>query len=342
LPVYLPNNCKKLNIIRCKCALKIILAPSHHQISNLTISTNKFKKIMKFILTTIFCLTAFFAFSQDLIVFKTGEETTAKVLEITNDEVLYKLTDNLEGPQRRANQKDILFVKYANGKKEMFTTEPIKDEVIKPKEEVIVSKTEVVTPPKTPKTTGTKKTNFEIGVFGDFPLSTYADKEAIDIYIGGAKKTVGFAAGFRTHGIPYHVTVGANVNYAKTPYSMLYTGYDGIDYYETTLEGAYSHFGLNAEPGFEFFLDPAQKNSIILTGIYALSIIKIKGDMAEVLDYLDNTKTSVGNQAGVGLTFCIQKKVNLGVRWMIGNNDFSVSKLSLLPESLQVHAGIQF
>lgn len=86
------------------------------------------KTILTFLLvifytTTIFC--------QDILTNKDGRELTVKVLEISATEIKYKSFDNLEGPTYVVNKSEVLFVKYANGTKELFENTSSNTEVKK-------------------------------------------------------------------------------------------------------------------------------------------------------------------------------------------------------------------
>lgn len=59
----------------------------------------------------------------DVITMKDGKDVDAKVLEISTTEIKYKNCDNLEGPTIAVLRKDVFSIKYANGKKEVFTQE---------------------------------------------------------------------------------------------------------------------------------------------------------------------------------------------------------------------------
>jgi hypothetical protein len=63
----------------------------------------------------------------DLILFKNGDEISAKVLEITPTEVKYKRCDNIEGPTNTVNKSSIFSITYVNGSKEIIKTEKIVD-----------------------------------------------------------------------------------------------------------------------------------------------------------------------------------------------------------------------
>jgi hypothetical protein len=112
----------------------------HHQISNLTILTNKLKnllKIMKLSITFILILFVFTAFSQDVITQKNKLELKTKILEVGQTELKYKKFDNLEGPTFTIAKSEILMVRYANGTIDIFD-EPVVIPVVPPVPPVVV------------------------------------------------------------------------------------------------------------------------------------------------------------------------------------------------------------
>lgn len=77
------------------------------------------------ILPLIACLlTATLAYSQDNIVLRNGEEIPAKVLEVNQVDLKYRKTANPEGPVYTAPLRDVLLIKYANGTKDTFGSQP--------------------------------------------------------------------------------------------------------------------------------------------------------------------------------------------------------------------------
>lgn len=78
------------------------------------------KKIMTFILVMTAAIGTLSA--QDLIVFTDGEETQVRVIEISDNEIGYRLWSNLEGPLRKVSVSKVFMIKYENGTKETFTT----------------------------------------------------------------------------------------------------------------------------------------------------------------------------------------------------------------------------
>ncbi len=61
-------------------------------------------------------------YAQDQIVKTSGEELFGKVIRVNNLDVVYKKKDNPDGPEYSELKSNILFVKYENGQKEIFTT----------------------------------------------------------------------------------------------------------------------------------------------------------------------------------------------------------------------------
>lgn len=65
-------------------------------------------------------LTATFAYAQDNIVLRNGEEIPAKVLEVNQMNLKYRKSANPEGPVYTAPLHDVLLIKYANGSRDSF------------------------------------------------------------------------------------------------------------------------------------------------------------------------------------------------------------------------------
>lgn len=59
--------------------------------------------------------------AQDIITTKDAEEITAKVQAITPQGITYLKWDHLDGPTYFIDSSDVLFIKYQNGTKEVFT-----------------------------------------------------------------------------------------------------------------------------------------------------------------------------------------------------------------------------
>lgn len=76
----------------------------------------------KFILLCLCMLMAVASYAQDVISFTSGESVKAKVEEITETQVKYRLFDNLEGPLYTKSLNDIFSITYSNGKFETYQT----------------------------------------------------------------------------------------------------------------------------------------------------------------------------------------------------------------------------
>jgi hypothetical protein len=78
---------------------------------------------MKRFFSIIICLLlAGMSYAQDIIIFVDGTEQQAKVTEISDTEVRYKLWSNQNGPTRVKKISDIFMIRYANGTTQTFTT----------------------------------------------------------------------------------------------------------------------------------------------------------------------------------------------------------------------------
>jgi hypothetical protein len=58
----------------------------------------------------------------DIITLKNGEEKRVKVIEISTKLIKYKDCDNQEGPLISIRKKDVVMIKYINGKNEVIST----------------------------------------------------------------------------------------------------------------------------------------------------------------------------------------------------------------------------
>jgi hypothetical protein len=71
-------------------------------------------------LLTVVLMTTTFAYAQDNIVLRNGEEIPAKVLEVNQTDLKYRKSANPDGPIYTAPLRDVLLIKYANGTKDSF------------------------------------------------------------------------------------------------------------------------------------------------------------------------------------------------------------------------------
>jgi hypothetical protein len=79
-------------------------------------------KKLFFLCVTLFISLA--AYSQDIIIKKSGEEVKVKILEIGVSEIKYKRFDFQDGPVYSINKGEVVLVRYENGVNEVITTAP--------------------------------------------------------------------------------------------------------------------------------------------------------------------------------------------------------------------------
>jgi hypothetical protein len=68
-------------------------------------------------------LTTTFCFSQDVITLKTGEDISAKIVEVGLTDIKYKKFDNIDGPSFTILKSDVLMTRYKNGTKDVYNLE---------------------------------------------------------------------------------------------------------------------------------------------------------------------------------------------------------------------------
>jgi uncharacterized protein with PIN domain len=61
-------------------------------------------------------------FSQDLFIYKNGDELEVKVLRINKTDISYKKSSNINGPEYIEDKNNIFMIKYKNGTKDIFNT----------------------------------------------------------------------------------------------------------------------------------------------------------------------------------------------------------------------------
>lgn len=62
-----------------------------------------------------------FVSAQDVIVLRSADEIEAKVVSVGAEVISYRRWDNLEGPMYDIDKSNVLFIKYQNGSKDVFT-----------------------------------------------------------------------------------------------------------------------------------------------------------------------------------------------------------------------------
>ena len=76
----------------------------------------------KLVLLSVLLMASCFVKAQDMIVKKDGSIVKAKVLEIGDDAIKYKKSDNLDGPTYSVSKSNLTSINYENGKVEKFET----------------------------------------------------------------------------------------------------------------------------------------------------------------------------------------------------------------------------
>lgn len=76
-----------------------------------------------YLLFFIFCTIISKLSAQDLLTLKTGEDIQVKIFEINKTSVMYRRFDNVDGPVYTVDKNDVLIIRYANGTKDIFTTQ---------------------------------------------------------------------------------------------------------------------------------------------------------------------------------------------------------------------------
>ena len=74
----------------------------------------------QFLFTAIFVAITVFCFAQDIIVTTDARKIDAKIMEVSDTEVKYKETDNLDGPTFIISTNNISSIIYANGKVSLY------------------------------------------------------------------------------------------------------------------------------------------------------------------------------------------------------------------------------
>lgn len=80
------------------------------------------RTVLLSIVALLFCSN--WANAQDRLYLTEGEQVEVKVLEVTPNEVKYKLTSNPDGPTYVLPKAEVYMVEYANGSKDVFGVKP--------------------------------------------------------------------------------------------------------------------------------------------------------------------------------------------------------------------------
>lgn len=80
-------------------------------------------KKLRVVASCCFVLAAQVVWADDVIQLKNGDEIKAKVISVSETELTYKRGNDSNGPLRTLSLNKVLYVKYENGEKEVFTTD---------------------------------------------------------------------------------------------------------------------------------------------------------------------------------------------------------------------------
>jgi hypothetical protein len=77
-----------------------------------------------FLSAFVFMITGLHSYGQDIIVQKTGDEIKARVEQVLDAEIKYRKFENLTGPVYTIKKDQVFMIRYENGTKDVFTTQP--------------------------------------------------------------------------------------------------------------------------------------------------------------------------------------------------------------------------
>ncbi len=197
------------------------------------------------------------AFAQDIIVLRNADEIEAKVQTIGYNDITYKKWDFQDGPSYQIAQSDVLFIKYANGRKELFYNRQTSDNKSSSDEPIYVNKTQ-------------KRTLFNIYIEGGALFSTMEAGPAVNFTFGArfseffyAGLTTGFDALFLTDGsesfdaatFPFMVNVRSfiPIKHKYYPFLSLSLGADFMTTFQTGYYYQGRYYSVNPiTPAFRF------------------------------------------------------------------------------------------
>lgn len=78
-------------------------------------------KKLYILIFTVLILNVNKSFSQDLMIYKNGNELAVKVIRVNTDNIVYKKFSNINGPEYTEEKSNIFMIKYKNGEKDIFT-----------------------------------------------------------------------------------------------------------------------------------------------------------------------------------------------------------------------------
>ena len=76
--------------------------------------------LIKTVLSILLLLNTYTLFSQDMFIYKNGDELAVKVLRVTQNDIIYKKASNINGPEYIEDKINLFMIKYENGTKDIF------------------------------------------------------------------------------------------------------------------------------------------------------------------------------------------------------------------------------
>ena len=149
--------------------------PKENKILTVDIAENNYKKIESDMIASINSNEASLEFHSeikamlknngpcDILTLRDGSEISAKVVEITSNEIKYKKCDYQDGPLYTKLKSDVFMIKYSNGSKDVFSSKETSDNSVKSKLERLE---EMDRDPTYTKTNGMAIAGFVLSLFG--------------------------------------------------------------------------------------------------------------------------------------------------------------------------------
>ena len=156
--------------------------PKENKILTVDIAENNYKKIESDMIASINSNEASLEFHSeikamlknnepcDILTLRDGSEISAKVVEITSNEIKYKKCDYQDGPLYTKLKSDVFMIKYSNGTKDVFSSKETSDSGVKSRLERLE---EMDRNPTYTKTNGMAIAGFVLSVVGPIFVFEY-------------------------------------------------------------------------------------------------------------------------------------------------------------------------
>lgn len=153
---------------------------------------------MKFwIIISLFLFICKITVAQDIIFKTNGDEVEAKVLEITPNEVKYKMFKFQDGPTYVINKTDVFKIKYPNGQQDVFSNTNTNTSTTIKKEDTVAnefvnggSQQQMQQPEQnTFKVTNLSNPNFKV-MHNEIIKTTSSNKEQVDKLVSSMEEAI--------------------------------------------------------------------------------------------------------------------------------------------------------